>query len=148
MQDEKRARHGERCGAVGLIDVAIWNLAAKACGEPLWRTFARDGLPHASGRIATCASGRRCRSENDIALSCDEVRRATDRGHRRFKIKIGGAKVVQHLRRSEALLTILEPGMMLAIDGNGTFSRDVARSYLHQRSAWRGERCQQGRTIQ
>jgi L-alanine-DL-glutamate epimerase-like enolase superfamily enzyme len=53
-----------------------------------------------------------------------------DRGHRRFKIKIGGAKVAQDLRRIEALLAILEPGMTLAVDGNGTFPREVALSYL------------------
>jgi D(-)-tartrate dehydratase len=58
MQDEKPAGHGKRCGAVGLIDAAIWDLAAKACGEPLWRTFAQDGPPHASRRIAIYPSGR------------------------------------------------------------------------------------------
>ena len=29
MENEKPGGHGERCGAVGLIDAALWDLAAK-----------------------------------------------------------------------------------------------------------------------
>ena len=131
MEDEKPAGHGERCGAVGLIDAAIWDLAAKAAGEPLWSLLARrGGAPVTSGRIAIYASGGHYRSDDDVALLCDDVRRAMGRGHRRFKIKIGGAALADDLRRIEALLAILEPGMTLAVDGNGTFDRATALRYL------------------
>ena len=33
MTDEKPGGHGERCGAVGLIDAALWDLAAKQRGR-------------------------------------------------------------------------------------------------------------------
>jgi len=130
MEDEKPAGHGERCGAVGLIDAAIWDLAAKAQGAPLWRMLARDGVAAAQSSIPVYASGGHYRAENDIALLCEEVRAAIGRGHRRFKIKIGGATLAQDQRRIEALLAILEAGMTLAVDGNGSFSRDVALRYL------------------
>ncbi|MBV8835515.1 MAG: mandelate racemase [Alphaproteobacteria bacterium] len=128
MADEKPAGHGERCGAVGLIDAALWDLAAKQRDEPLWRTLS-DGTG-ARGTIALYASGGHYRAHNDIARLCDDVRRAIGRGHRRFKIKIGGATIAEDLRRIEALLALLEAGMTLAVDGNGTFSRDVAFAYL------------------
>jgi L-alanine-DL-glutamate epimerase-like enolase superfamily enzyme len=130
MQDEKPAGHGERCGAVGLIDAAIWDLAAKQEGVPLWWLLARDERPGAAGTIAIYASGGHYRAENDIVALCEEVRRAIGRGHRRFKIKIGGAALADDLRRIEALLAILEPGMTLAVDGNGSFSREEALRYL------------------
>src|SRR5882757_9981662 len=130
MEDEKPAGHGERCGAVGLIDAAIWDLAAKAQGAPLWRMLARDGASAAQGSIPIYASGGHYRAENDIALLREEVRAAIGRGHRRFKIKIGGATLAQDLRRIDALLAILEAGMTLAVDGNGSFSRDAALRYL------------------
>ena len=41
MKDEKPGGHGERSGAVGLIDAALWDLAAKAADEPLWSILAR-----------------------------------------------------------------------------------------------------------
>jgi len=134
MADEKPAGHGERCGAVGLLDAALWDLAAKQRGEPLWRTLSGDGGPR--GTIALYASGGHYRADNDISLLCDDVRRAMGRGHRRFKIKIGGAAIREDLRRIEALLARLESGMTLAVDGNGTFSRDVALAYLEALSPY------------
>ncbi len=92
MKDEKPGGHGERCGAVGLIDAALWDLAAKAAGEPLWSLLAkRHGGADPGAKIAIYASGGHYRPSNDIAGLCDDVRRAIDQGHRRFKIKIGGA---------------------------------------------------------
>jgi D(-)-tartrate dehydratase len=129
MEDEKPGGHGERCGAVGLLDAALWDLVAKARGEPLWRTLTRNAESGGNGNIAIYASGGHYRAEDDVALLCEDARRAMDRGHRQFKIKIGGAKIDNDLRRIEALLAILEPGM-LAVDANGSLSRDLVLSYL------------------
>jgi L-alanine-DL-glutamate epimerase-like enolase superfamily enzyme len=131
MENEKPAGHGERCGAVGLIDAAVWDLAAKLSGEPLWRMLARtSGQAAATARIAIYASGGHYRADNDIALLCEDVRSAIGFGHRRFKIKIGGAELADDLRRVDAVLAILEPGMTLAVDGNGNFDRSTALCYL------------------
>lgn len=131
MEDEKPGGHGERSGAVGLIDAAIWDLAAKAASEPLWRTLAPRGRHSAAnGRIAIYAGGGHYRSDADIALLCDDIHRAMDRGHRWFKIKIGGAALADDLRRIEAVLAIIGPGMALAVDGNGSFDRESAFQYL------------------
>jgi D(-)-tartrate dehydratase len=129
MEDEKPGGHGERCGAVGLLDAALWDLVAKARGEPLWQTLTHHAPSGASGTIAIYASGGHYRAEDDVALLCEDVRRAMDRGHRQFKIKIGGTKIDNDLRRIEALLAILKPGM-LAVDANGSLSRDLVLSYL------------------
>src|SRR5262247_3588232 len=37
MQDEKPGGHGERCVAVGTLDMALWDAAAKIAGQPLYR---------------------------------------------------------------------------------------------------------------
>jgi L-alanine-DL-glutamate epimerase-like enolase superfamily enzyme len=131
MKNEKPAGHGERCGAVGLIDAALWDIAAKAAGEPLWRLLAkRCGGSDANGRIAVYASGGHYRPSNDLPSLRDDVRRAIDRGHRRIKIKIGGASLGDDLERIEAVLRVIERGMSLAVDGNGTFDRAKAVQYL------------------
>ena len=41
MKNEKPGGHGERCGAVGLVDTAIWDLAAKRVELPLWRHLSK-----------------------------------------------------------------------------------------------------------
>jgi len=137
MDNEKPGGHGERCGAVGLIDAAIWDLVAKRADEPLWRYLARhEGGETRSANIALYVSGGHYRQEDDVDLLCEDVRRAMGRGHQRFKIKIGGAALPEDLRRIEALLAIFEPGMTLAVDGNGTFDRATALRYLEELASY------------
>src|SRR6185295_17912088 len=40
MANEKPGGHGERSVAVGVLDMALWDLRAKAEGVPLWRLLA------------------------------------------------------------------------------------------------------------
>jgi L-alanine-DL-glutamate epimerase-like enolase superfamily enzyme len=131
MKDEKPGGHGERSGAVGMLDAALWDLAAKAADAPLWNLLAqRHGAANASAKIAIYASGGHYRASNDIAGLCDDLRRAIGQGHRRFKIKIGGASLVDDIKRIEAVFGVLERGMSLAVDGNGTFDREKTVRYL------------------
>jgi L-alanine-DL-glutamate epimerase-like enolase superfamily enzyme len=131
MKDEKPGGHGERSGAVGLIDAALWDLTAKACGEPLWSLLAkRHGHGGASAKIAVYASGGHYRATNDVEGLCEDVRRAAGQGHRRFKIKIGGASLADDIKRIEAVFGLLGRGMSLAVDGSGTFDRARTLQYL------------------
>jgi L-alanine-DL-glutamate epimerase-like enolase superfamily enzyme len=130
MKNEKPGGHGERSGAVGLIDAALWDFAAKVAGEPLWSFLAKRHGGSASGKIAVYASGGHYRPENDIEGLCNDVRRAIDQGHRRFKIKIGGASLTADIKRIDAVFGVLERGMSLAVDGNGTFDRGKTIQYL------------------
>ena len=131
MKDEKPGGHGERSGAVGLLDTALWDLAAKAAGEPLWRHLAkRHGTANATGKMAVYASGGHYRPANDIEGLCDDIRRAIGQGHTRFKIKIGGTSIADDIKRIEAVFGALERDMSLAVDGNGTFDRHKTIGYL------------------
>jgi D(-)-tartrate dehydratase len=131
MRNEKPGGHGDRCGAVGLIDAALWDLCAKMADEPLWNLLARRyGNPHSDAKVALYASGGHYRAADDMTGLCNDVRQSMRRGHRRFKIKIGGAELADDLRRIEAVLGVLERGMALAVDANGTFDRDRTIEYL------------------
>jgi L-alanine-DL-glutamate epimerase-like enolase superfamily enzyme len=133
MKDEKPGGHGERSGAVGLLDAALWDLAAKAADLPLWSFLAkRHGTANAGAKIAIYASGGHYRASNDVEGLCDDIRRAIGQGHRRFKIKIGGASLADDLKRIDAVCEVLERGMALAVDGNGTFDRAKTISCLEE----------------
>lgn len=137
MTNEKLGGHGERCGAVGLLDAALWDLAAKQKDEPLWRLLGHqfnDGA--VDPVIEVYASGGYYRPSDDIEALREDVRRAIAQGHRRFKIKIGGVELSADLQRIEAVLGILEPGMSLAVDGNGTFDRASALRYVEALSTY------------
>jgi L-alanine-DL-glutamate epimerase-like enolase superfamily enzyme len=131
MTNEKPGGHGERCGAVGLVDAALWDLAAKQADEPLWHLLGRrHNEEPVEATIAVYASGGHYRASHDIEGLCDDVRRAIAQGHRRFKFKIGGETLSVDVQRIEAVLGVLEPGMTLAVDGNGTFDREAALRYV------------------
>ena len=138
MKNEKPGGHGERCGAVGLIDAALWDLAAKRAGVPLWRRLSELEPGNDNGRntAEVYASGGHYRPHNDVESLCDDVTRAIARGHRRFKIKIGGAALDADLKRIEAVLKMLEPGMSLAVDGNCAFDLDTALRYVQALAAY------------
>jgi D(-)-tartrate dehydratase len=132
MTNEKSGGHGDRCGAVGLIDAALWDLAAKIADVPLWHLLrpVSAAAPAGGAKVSVYASGGHYRPSNDVAGVCDDIRRAIGQGHRRFKIKIGGAALKDDMRRVEAVLAVLEPGMSLAVDANGAFDRATAAEYL------------------
>jgi len=138
MQNEKPGGHGERCGAVGLIDAALWDLAAKRADVPLWRHLMKLEQANGAGPpvAEVYASGGHYRAHNDVEGVCDDVRRAIAQGHRRFKIKIGGVALGADLKRIEAVLAVLEPQMSLAVDGNGAFSRETALRYVEALAAY------------
>ncbi|HXP31497.1 MAG TPA: enolase C-terminal domain-like protein [Stellaceae bacterium] len=128
MRDEKPGGHGERPGAVGLIDAAVWDLAAKLEQKPLWRLLAeRFGDGAAEPHVAVYASGGHYLPGDDLAALQDEMKRYLDQGFRRVKIKIGGTPLDHDRRRIEAALSILGSGAALAVDCNGTFPRERAR---------------------
>jgi L-alanine-DL-glutamate epimerase-like enolase superfamily enzyme len=126
MKNEKPGGHGERCGAVGLIDAALWDLAAKRAEVPLWHYLSRLEGAEGPPTAAVYVSGGHYRAENDVECLCEDVRRAMADGHRRFKIKIGGKEMGADLKRIEAVLRILEPQMHLAVDANSGFDLDNA----------------------
>jgi L-alanine-DL-glutamate epimerase-like enolase superfamily enzyme len=131
MRGEKSGGHGERSGAVGLIDAAIWDLVAKIEEKPLWRILAerfRGGI--AETLVPTYASGGHYRPDGDLAALADEIRRYCDLGYRRVKIKVGGAALAEDLRRVDSALAVVGSGDALAVDCSGTFSRAQAVEYV------------------
>lgn len=130
MRDEKPGGHGERAGAVGLLDAAIWDLAAKLEDKPLWRFLAeRFGGASANPRVPVYASGGHYHPAGGLDGLSDEIRRYRDLGYSRVKIKIGGAPLAEDCKRIEAALAILGKGESLAVDCNCNLDRTRAFKY-------------------
>src|SRR5579863_10248261 len=138
MANEKPGGHGERSVAVGVIDMALWDLRAKAEGLPLWRLLAdRHGNREADPHAWVYAAGGYYYPGKGIAALQDEVRHYRDLGYACVKIKIGGVPLPEDLRRIEAVLAVVGDGANLAVDANGRFSLDEAMAYADALAPYR-----------
>ena len=130
MSNEKPGGHGERSVAVAVLDMALWDLAAKIENKPLYRLLAdryRDGK--ADSKVSVYAAGGYYYPGKEISGLEDEMRRYLDMGYTTLKIKIGGAPLAADLKRIEAVLRLVPPGGELAVDANGRFDLKTAVEY-------------------
>jgi L-alanine-DL-glutamate epimerase-like enolase superfamily enzyme len=127
MAGEKPGGHGERCVAVGTLDMALWDAAAKIAGVPLHR-FVADRLKRnvTTRHVPVYASGGYRYPDNDIAALSEEVRHFADLGFTHVKVKIGGAPLDHDLRRIEAAAAHLADSGHLAVDAMNTYNPDMS----------------------
>lgn len=119
MKGEKAGGHGERCVAVGTLDMALWDAAAKMADLPLHvfltRTF---GDRHAVPDLAAYASGGYPYPDNDLRRLSDEMQAFADQGYQRAKIKIGATALNADIKRIEAASRIFDS---LAVDAMNSY---------------------------
>lgn len=127
MTGEKPGGHGERCVAVGTLDMAIWDAAAKIADMPLHRFLAgRLGRDATAAQVPVYASGGYPYPDNDIPALSEEIRHFADLGFTHAKIKIGAAPLDHDLRRVEAAAAHLAGSGHLAVDAMNAY--DPGRS--------------------
>lgn len=131
MANEKPGGHGERSVAVGVVDMALHDLVAKAAGVPLYRWISDhygDGSPD-DDVFVYAAGGYYAPGKTTRDLQ-DEMRRFLDSGYEVVKMKIGGTDLADDLERIEAVIDVLGgDGSRLAVDVNGKFDLATALEY-------------------
>ena len=130
MSNEKPGGHGERCVAVGVLDMAFWDAVAKIEGQPLYRLLANWFRKGESDKaVCVYAAGGYYYPGKELSGLQDEMRRYLDLGYDTVKMKIGGVPLEQDLKRIEAVLRLVPSGRHLAVDANGRFDLATATSY-------------------
>jgi L-alanine-DL-glutamate epimerase-like enolase superfamily enzyme len=108
---------GPLAQAVAGIDIALWDLAARRAGQPLWRLLGGRG----DNRLPAYASG--INPDQALAQACA----ARDAGYRAFKLKIGFGRATD-LDNLAALRAELGPDAPIAVDANQAWELDEARA--------------------
>jgi D(-)-tartrate dehydratase len=131
MRNEKPGGHGERSVAVGAVDMALFDAAAKIAGQPLYRYLSdRYGDGRADESVFVYAAGGYYAPGKGLRELRDEMRAFLDQGYRVVKMKIGGATLKEDLARIEAVLEVMDgDGSRLAVDANGRFDLVTALEY-------------------
>ncbi|CAM3211381.1 mandelate racemase/muconate lactonizing enzyme family protein [Asticcacaulis taihuensis] len=121
----KSGHAGATYGAIGAVDMALWDLKAKMANEPLWRTLgARDRF------VPGYASGL-CMGLEDDALYALYGEWA-DRGYTSAKIK-GGRDIERDIRRMLGVREVLKrnsPRPAIMLDVNESWSRKQAVRHI------------------
>lgn len=127
MAGEKPGGHGERCVAVGALDMAIWDAAAKARGLPLYRLLAREfGTSEPWDSVPSYAGGGYYFPDDDFERLRAEAQYFRSLGLTSAKIKIGGMEIMKDCRRIETVLDVLGSGNLLAVDAMNSYAPDRA----------------------
>ena len=130
MTNEKPGGHGERSVAVGVIDMAIWDLVSKIEEKPLYRLLAeryREGKY--DEKVFVYAAGGYYYPDDDIGGIRSEMQRYLDLGYSVVKMKIGGSSLQTDLKRIETVLALVKNGQCLAVDANGRFDEKISADY-------------------
>lgn len=109
--------------ALAAIDIALWDIAGKAAGLPLWKLLGGSGVP-----VPTYASGAMMRE-----FSLDACERAAGRlveaGFRAMKMQLalpGGTSVEAELQRARTIRAAIGPDAALMCDINQRWRVDQA----------------------
>ena len=130
MHNEKPGGHGERSTAVGTLDMALWDLVAKLEEKPLYELLANKyGNKKFTNKIFVYAAGGYYYPGKDIVMLQDEMKSYIDQGFTTVKMKIGGAPLVEDIKRIESVLKIVGNGKNLCVDANGRFNLTTALEY-------------------
>lgn len=105
------------------VDVALWDLRAKAAGQPLWQVL--GGPSHSEVVAYNTDIGWLNLSDEALVAG---AQKAVDEGFRGVKVKVGST-VARDLQRLRAVRRVIGPRVTLAIDGNGKWDLPTCQRF-------------------
>jgi D(-)-tartrate dehydratase len=130
LQREKSGGHSERSIAIGTIEVALWDAVAKIAEKPLHRLLAeRYNGGDVAERVFCYVGGGWYLPGQTIRDLQDEMLRHLDAGYTMVKMKVGGLRLADDVRRVAAVKETLGNRADLAVDANAKFAREEALAY-------------------
>lgn len=129
LRNEKPGGHGDRAHAVAALELALWDLNAKLLDEPAYATIGRAYRIKPIAAMPVYAAGGYYYPNDNAGRLQDELKGYQDAGYTRFKMKIGGASLLEDMARIDAALKIVDHAAHLAVDANGRFDLPTALEY-------------------
>ena len=113
------ARHAVLPHAVAAIDLALWDLAGRRAGLPVWHLLGAKAAPQVEVNATIAAADR--------AGAATEAAAAREAGFRAIKLK---AAVGDDAGRIAAVRAVAGPDMQIRLDANGAWSVPEAQAAL------------------
>jgi L-alanine-DL-glutamate epimerase-like enolase superfamily enzyme len=99
--------------AISKLDIAIWDLAGQALGQPCWRLFGG-----ARNRVPAYGAGGMYQVGKGISELVDEMVDFVEAGFRIVKLKVAGEPLAVDRARVQAVRQAIGPDVGLMIDAN------------------------------
>lgn len=139
MTNEKPGGHGDRSVAVGILDMAAWDLAAKLADKPVHLLTAEQpevGIGVPLEKVWVYAAGSGYYQDRRVDALREKMLSDVDMGCCTVKMKISGASLQEDLSRIDVILAVLPEGVSLAVDPNGRFSGEQTVEYAQAEPYW------------
>jgi L-alanine-DL-glutamate epimerase-like enolase superfamily enzyme len=114
-------RAGATTMAQSAVDIALWDIIAKAAGKPLWQAL--GGAHAADVPIYNTHAGWLNYSVEQI---CDEGKKLLDEGYSALKMKVGLKDLGEDVRRVRAFREAVGDEVTLMVDANQTWELQQA----------------------
>jgi L-alanine-DL-glutamate epimerase-like enolase superfamily enzyme len=108
--------------ALGAIDIALWDIKAKAAGLPLWKLLGGGS----EKQVAAYNTDSGWLNWPIETLVGDAKRLVEQEGYRAVKIKIGSPEIRRDLARIEAVRRALGDNIAVMVDANGKYDLPTA----------------------
>lgn len=108
--------------ALGAIDIALWDLKAKAAGQPLWQLLGGSAEKRVQGYNTD--GGWLNWTQEQLVTDCRRMVEVD--GYEGVKIKLGRPHLGEDLARIEAVRQAIGPNVKLMVDANGRFDLPTA----------------------
>ncbi|KAA9159062.1 mandelate racemase/muconate lactonizing enzyme family protein [Amycolatopsis acidicola] len=117
-------RKGISIAAISGIEIALWDLAGKAAGLPVWRLLGGKHTPQVRAYASAFYYGGDWK--DDIEAEAHSI---VDAGYRDVKMKVGRELTtdIERVRRARAALG---PSVRIAVDANRGYTTAEAKSFL------------------
>ena len=130
MQNEKPGGHGDRAVAAGALDMAFWDVYAKAYQKPLWKLLSEQFNDNKfDEQIFVYPGGGYYYPGKGYEGLKDEFKKYQDQGYKVLKMKVGGDSIDEDLRRIDAALFVVGNGRNLCVDANARFDLKEALAF-------------------
>lgn len=110
-------RRGAFLRAISSVDIALWDVAAKAADAPLYKYLGAN-----SESVPAYASGGYYRDDKDHDGLRSEIERYVDAGHDTVKMKVGRLSVTEEVPRVRAVREVIGGERTLLLDANGAWT--------------------------
>lgn len=118
--------------ALAAIDLALWDLAGRRAGQPIWSLLGADSAPAVELNAAIGAE--------DPARAASEACEAVERGFGCVKVKVG---LGDDLARVRAVRGAVGPDVRLRLDANGAWAPERAVESLRSMAGLDIELCEE-----